>query len=339
MLNFSEKHILFQQRNHTNEETEEIRIASAIIIELLSCSGMICNVLVLAAFIANRYWKQGSLMILFVNIIFCDIFQLLLAAIDIAPELIYDSWEGFIEICFSNFELLIWYCRLFTFVLISSHGYFTVCQSHLLQKWFTTRKVTVMLAVVWSLSVTISLTPLIGFGCGDIFQIRYEVGDSDDCDRYSTSKYNPLQISTQIVNSTAVIWMMYCYVAIMKQLKKIQPKCKSTSNALFVKISNFNAETHYRKIRSISWQIITVTSVFVSLCILLLIGQLSNYNIVLVICQRIAYTLNSVLPSIIVIKTRRSARRDICCILKLLLGKKMATKSSKRAVIEVATIV
>lgn len=327
------------QSNHTKEETEEIRIASAIIIELLSCSGLTCNVLILITFFVHRYWKQGSIMILFVNILFCDMFQLFLAAVDIAPELIRDVWQDFIEISFSNFGLLIWYCRLLTFVLTSTHSYITVFQSDLLQKWFSMRRIIVMLTVVWSISFIVSLTPLIGFGCGDIFQLRYEIGDSEACDRYKKFKYNPLQICTHIVNSAVVVWMIYCYVAILKQLKKIRPKCKSTSKALFIKIRNFNAEAHYRKIRSICWQFITVSSVFACLCILLLIGELSNYNVVLVICQRIAYTLNSVLPSIIIIKTKRSTRQDICCVLKLLMGKKILAKSSKRAVIEVATIV
>lgn len=297
------------------EQQDILNTGTSIVLLVISFIGLVANFLVSIAFLMFRYWNKGSVILLFVNLLFCDTVQLLIISFYLVPEILCDFFTDSNENIVYSISLWFWYGTLSGYLFISTYCYFYACHSEKVTDWFTNIRVIIVLVISWLLSLVVSLSGFVGFGCANIILMNYASDNNNECETYHGFVANPLQIFTHCVNFVVIFWMTFCYISIVKHLKTIKPK---DNRSLFVKIVNFNAETCYRRKRLLTLQFLTISSIFVPFCIVFLIANLSNINEVVTISQRLLFVLNSALPPLLLIKTTKSLRRDIHSILKVL---------------------
>lgn len=297
-------------------ETEPVvNIGTAIVLLAISFIGLFANLLVFITFLAFRYWNKGLLIVLFVNLLFCNTAQLLIISVYLVPDILCNFFTDSSENIMYSISLWFWYGTLSGYLFISTYCYFYICHSERLLSWFTKIRVSIAIVISWSASLVISLSAFVGFGCANIILMNYAEEATNECETYHGFVANPLQIFTHCINFVVVFWMTFCYFAIVKHLKKVKPDDNGT---LFIRIANYTAETGYRRKRLLAFQFLSVSSCFIAFCTLCLIANLSNINDAVVVSQRILYVLHSALPPLVLIRTTKSLRRDICATVKVL---------------------
>lgn len=170
-------------------------------------AGFIGNVLVMLTLLVNKHLKEPSSMLM-MSAALSDTGHGLIIICHVAPELATGeiAWGETLEILISHTNLLFWYASLGSFFFMALNRYFAVCRPIQAKEIFKLSRVLAGLAIVWMLSLGMSLLPL-RICCRKIFDIHFEITTEESHEEAT----NVIKLITHIADGTVLIVMFVCY--------------------------------------------------------------------------------------------------------------------------------
>lgn len=218
-------------------ENKQFRTVSGVLMEVLSFTGFIANILVLFALVKCKEVKKDPAIILVMNLIVTDICQLFLIVSHVGIEELVPSIEwGLYQEIVPHAMTSLWYSSLFTIFSISLTRYFAVLKHFQYKQTFTFSRTVNFIFFQWTLALTFAILPFFGICCDDIFDVQTP---SD----YASmgNSFNILKLFVLILSACLFVWILFAYSRVIFKLRK-------QANKIFVHVSTVNRQV--RNIRA-----------------------------------------------------------------------------------------
>lgn len=197
----------------------------AIFIFIFAIVGLFVNIAFSISQIKFRNISKEPAFLLVLNLILSDCGHLILIICHIELERIVQiEWPEWYEELIDYSSTLFWYCDLFSLFWIAYSRLVGICYTQNFKVLFSLENVLRMCLLSWTISAFLTMLPLTGVCCAQIFDIHYNPAEF----ALAANSRNVLRLIVKVMNGLVASFMIYSYSRIIivlhqtsKALKKV----------------------------------------------------------------------------------------------------------------------